>query len=417
MKYSDSLRLLCDILQRQLIPVRAVSLSAPISQIFDQNFLEFSKYIYNNNVSFQEFIGIPEDGHIYKMKDRFGLCYLYFLLPESDTDSLLFIGPYITAPMQEKLLIEFEEREGIPPQYHKLLTDYYSSLPVLSDHQHFLITVEVFAEKIIGHSPLTIIDKNLDSGIPASPINVYDGERQIENTLLDMSIMEHRYRFENDLMEAVSQGRTSKTDLLLESFPESPFEKRHADPVRNLKNYCIIMNTLLRKAAEKGGVHPVYLDSISSQFAIDIEQLSFTSEGKFMMQKMFHDYCRLVRKHSMKNYSPTVRKAVILIESDLSANLTLSSIAAVQNISSGYLSAVFKKETGQTVTEFIVEKRIQHAIHLLSTTNLQIQTVALHCGVMDVQYFSKLFKKYTGKTPKEFRATNAQAPESKGVFE
>ena len=81
----------------------------------------------------------------------------------------------------------------------------------------------------------------------------------------------------------------------------------------------------------------------------------------------------------------------------------MSTLAESQNVSSGYLSTVFKKETGKTVTGYIRDKRIKHAMHLLSTTHLQIQTIALHCGIMDVQYFSKLFKKQTGKTPKEYR--------------
>ena len=105
----------------------------------------------------------------------------------------------------------------------------------------------------------------------------------------------------------------------------------------------------------------------------------------------------------MGDYSPTVQKSIVIIESDLSAYLTLSSIAEQQNISPGYLSAVFKKETGKTITEYIREKRVKHAIYLLETTHLQIQTVALHCGIVDLQYFSKIFKKHTGKTPKEYR--------------
>ena len=63
----------------------------------------------------------------------------------------------------------------------------------------------------------------------------------------------------------------------------------------------------------------------------------------------------------------------------------------------------FKKETGKTVSEYIRDKRIEHAKYLLNTTHLQIQTIALHCGIMDVQYFSKIFKKQLGKTPKEYR--------------
>lgn len=163
------------------------------------------------------------------------------------------------------------------------------------------------------------------------------------------------------------------------------------------------MNTLCRKAAEKGGVHPMYLDRISSSFALRLEQMSSVQDAMPLMHDIFRSYCRLVRKHSMQSYSPVVQKAIMLVDSDLSANLTLSTLADSQSISPGYLSAVFRKETGRTVSEYIRERRMKHAAHLLVTTHLQVQTVALHCGIMDVQYFSKLFKKETGKTPREYR--------------
>ena len=163
------------------------------------------------------------------------------------------------------------------------------------------------------------------------------------------------------------------------------------------------MNTLLRKAAEDGGVHPVYINQISSEFATKIEQLTTVADNSSLMLDMFRSYCRLVRNHSMKDYSLLIQKTVLLIDSDLSANLSLRSLAANQNVSSGYLATTFKRETGKTVSEYIRDKRMKHAAHLLGTTHLQVQTIALHCGIMDVQYFSKTFKKYTGKTPKEYR--------------
>ena len=122
-----------------------------------------------------------------------------------------------------------------------------------------------------------------------------------------------------------------------------------------------------------------------------------------IMSEMVSAYCRLVYKHSVKGYSPTVKETVLIIETDISAELSLSTLAKRQGISAGHLATVFKKETGKTVLEYIIEKRIEHARYRLSTTNLQIQTVALHCGIVDVQHFSKLFKKKTGKTPTEYR--------------
>ena len=121
------------------------------------------------------------------------------------------------------------------------------------------------------------------------------------------------------------------------------------------------------------------------------------------MAEMFRSYCRLVRKHSMKNYSPPIQKVIAAIDFDLTANLTLSALAAMQNISPSYLSALFKQEVGETLTEYVNGKRIKRAMQLLETTKMQVQNVAQNCGILDVHYFSKIFKKTTGMTPKEYR--------------
>ena len=118
---------------------------------------------------------------------------------------------------------------------------------------------------------------------------------------------------------------------------------------------------------------------------------------------MFHAYCRLVRKKSLKGYSPPVQKAIALIDADLSGSLNLRTLAHSLNISSSYLSSLFKKETGQTLTDYIASRRMDLARHLLSRTKLQVQTVAQYCGISDVNYFSKLFKRHHGATPREYR--------------
>ena len=217
-------------------------------------------------------------------------------------------------------------------------------------------------------------------------------------------MLETRYAFENELMRAVALGQQHKVSLLVNTFKEEMFERRTQDSVRNVKNYCIILNTLLRKAAEKGGVHPIYIDRLSSGFALKIERAGESGVLHRLMPEMFSAYCRLVYKHTTRRYCPLVEKTVLVIDSDISAELSLASLAEKQGVSAGHLATTFKREIGKTVSEYIKDKRMEYAMHLLSTTHLQVQTVALHCGIMDVQYFSKMFNKKTGKTPKEYRA-------------
>lgn len=263
--------------------------------------------------------------------------------------------------------------------------------------------IDTLCERIWGSNYFSVVDIEHERKLPPSPLNVSGDGGDLNELPNNMLLMERRYNYENELMQAVSHGQLHKATQLLANISEVSFEKRVADPLRNMKNYCIIMNTLLRKAAENGGVHPIYLDRVSSGFAFQIEQVIDITAVESLMREMFRSYCRLVRKHSMKEYSPIIQKTITFIESDLSANLTLSTLAEVLNVSGGYLSTIFRKETGTTITEYIRDKRMKHAAYLLSSTHLQIQTVALHCGIMDVQYFSKLFKKHTGKTPKEYR--------------
>lgn len=50
-----------------------------------------------------------------------------------------------------------------------------------------------------------------------------------------------------------------------------------------------------------------------------------------------------------------------------------------------------------------IKKRIEHAVYLLSSTDMQIQNIAQYCGIPDVNYFTKIFKKVMNKTPSEFK--------------
>lgn len=118
---------------------------------------------------------------------------------------------------------------------------------------------------------------------------------------------------------------------------------------------------------------------------------------------MVKEYCLLVKKHSSNNYSLPIQRVITYIDTDLTADLSLKALSDSLNINSSYLSTLFKKETGMTLTNYVNKKRIEHAVYLLSSTDMQIQNIAQYCGIPDVNYFTKIFKKVMNKTPSEFK--------------
>lgn len=341
---------------------------------------------------------------IYRLTDIYLCKYLYLMLPENPA-SVLLIGPYTSLNISRKQIFQEAERFSVPPQLFKELEHYYSSIPVLNDDSFLLSVINSFAEVLWGSSDAyAMVDLKEDEGLP-NPVTWEEDSDSFSSkkTLLTMEIIERRYTYENELIRAVSLGMSHKAETMLSNFSELTLQQRVSDPLRNMKNYCIIMNTVMRKAAEQGSVHPIYLDRVSSEFAQKIELAGSIPSGYKIMTEMVPAYCRLVTKHSSLNYSPFIRKTLVYIDADLSGDLSLHSLASIQNISSGYLSTLFKKEVGVTLTDYVNSRRVKQASQLLRSTVLQIQTIAQYCGIPDVNYFSKTFKRYFGCTPKDYR--------------
>lgn len=176
-----------------------------------------------------------------------------------------------------------------------------------------------------------------------------------------------------------------------------------------MRSYATVTNTILRKAAEYGGVHPIHIHPLFHACIQKAEEICSVEEGKKLIRHMVRKYCMLVQNHSHSQYSPPIKQAITEIELNLSKNLSLHTLARQINISPNHLSTLFRKETGSTLTDFMNQKRIEHALLLLNTTNWQIQVIAQDCGITDANYFTKLFKRIVGMTPNEYRRQILQA--------
>ncbi len=102
-----------------------------------------------------------------------------------------------------------------------------------------------------------------------------------------------------------------------------------------------------------------------------------------------------------------IEKAKVYIEKNYMDDVNLAEIANQVHLSPTYFSRFFKLHSGETLTDYIVKKRIEKAIEMLIEGKTKVYEVSQKVGYRDSKYFYKIFKKYTGYTPKEyyFRST------------
>lgn len=335
---------------------------------------------------------------VYFIRDLFWCHYLCVPVPNAGHSQILFIGPFATEDATLGLVRSLTENLQIPDIHFPFLSQYYTSLPVLRDKSCMRSILACLCSRLYD-APYRILTQEWKG----SPILQYDTHDSLGQNREIAETIELRYQGEQNLMDAISRGDYTAAKEYLNQTGSYGLEQRLADTIRDKKNYLIIFNTLCRKAAQYGGVHPVYLDELSSRFAIQLETLHNVSKLDAMQGEMVYKYSLLVQNHSTRSYSPVIQKAVDFICLNLKDDLSLSTLADQLSIHKSYLSSLFKRETGTTLTDFVTDRRISHAIYLLNTTNEQVQEIASSCGIPDLSYFTKIFRRKKGMTPTQYR--------------
>ena len=97
-------------------------------------------------------------------------------------------------------------------------------------------------------------------------------------------------------------------------------------------------------------------------------------------------------------------KARKYIEEHADEKLSLTEVAHVVNGNANYLSERFKQVTGTKFVEYLARFRFEKACRLLHDTNLRISEIAFAAGFQSLSQFNRIFKRFSGKSPTEYRA-------------
>ncbi|BAU25999.1 AraC-like DNA-binding protein [Aneurinibacillus soli] len=112
-----------------------------------------------------------------------------------------------------------------------------------------------------------------------------------------------------------------------------------------------------------------------------------------------------LRYHDQIADDKLIQQCSRYINEHYTEDLTVTCVAGQVNLSPAYFSRLFKKETGRSFVEYVTFVRLQRAIWLLRHTNKTIEQIAEELGFNTPNYFSAIFKKYAGLAPSEYRGT------------
>lgn len=319
----------------------------------------------------------------------------FYFIPDDTAEKHYVLGPFLVENIKEKELKSIITKHFGKEEIRTNI-NYYRMLPVLSSIQRRRL--ESLLKEI---SLLNIKEISLKSEKPKEDAVFISALSNYRNGVAEA--IEQRYKIENGVLDCIRFGtpelldnlgayRLHKTDMLNSS-----------DRLRNIKNLSLSGNTLFRKAAEQGGVPPVYLDRTSREFSITIEQSTTVEALENLWYQMIFDYCKLVQNEKLSGYSAPIRTIINHILLHLEAQHSLDELAKLINRNPKYLSTTFKREVGVGLNEYINSARIQHSLTLLRNTDYSVSNIAMLVGFNDANYFTKVFTKEIGCTPSQYR--------------
>ena len=232
----------------------------------------------------------------------------------------------------------------------------------------------------------------------------FGNDISIENIRKNPYEIEQRYLAEHTLLNSVSMGDYEASVKNIEYLFTFKMEARSEDKLRNIRHMMVILNTLCRKHIELvNHIHPLYIDDVSYKIAKRLQEIEDLQSMENIYKEILRRYCLLVQNHSRKGYGDTVKNVVAYIDFHYYEDLSLSTLAIKFSLSRSYLSSLFKKEVGITLTDYLHKARIRQAIFLLNSSHLSIGDIATACGYTDFNYFIRVFKKLKGISPKTYQ--------------
>jgi len=242
-----------------------------------------------------------------------------------------------------------------------------------------------------------ILKGEADFATESMPVNRPQEDENVEP-------IHNTYDFERILLSHIRGGQTEKLKKLFASQPVGRPGKIAYDELRQQKNLFVCSATLATRAAIEGGMDKERAFSLSDLYIQSMERLYRLNDISSLMTKMLLDFTEgvavVLRGGCNTNLSKSVHNFIL---SNINYSLSTANIAKELKVNRTYLCEQFKLDTGKSLNAYITEIIIIEAKRLLQVTTKPVVEISDLLGFSSQSYFQNVFKKMTGKTPKQYR--------------
>ena len=313
-------------------------------------------------------------------------------------DGFLYMGPMSHTRLSQSKLRQMAKAYGIGSEDQRVLPVF--TLPEIRNM--ILLTNTVLANASLENEELLQLNRIITR-------NEQQTKREQTHFVLkeeeedDDAAVRHSYHEEQLLMQAIREGRSADAVRLAESMDRDS-GRLSDDDVRHHRNLAIVGISLCARAAIEGGVSPRSAYRVSGYYIQRCDAARDPAHLLHYRNRAIEELAgRVHEKLNKPHGSNYVERCKSYVRQHYREKIYLEEVAETLGISAGYLSKLFKRETGQCLQDYINEERVFRAANLLIYSDLSLPEIAQYVHFPTQSYFGKIFKQYKNMTPKAFR--------------
>ncbi|MGN0506910.1 MAG: helix-turn-helix domain-containing protein [Lachnospiraceae bacterium] len=342
---------------------------------------------------------------------RAGVCatplyqfYGYLSLPE---DCLIIIGPTRIINddkrLIENLLFLLEIPSDKRQEYERLL---FCAPVITAERMSWMLSylMSSSTNHIFPVENVFLDTQTKDYGAEVQKASLHHTLNS-ENDEVAKGTVQNSYHMEQLLLSYIREGQHQKLAELFSATPSIAEGTMAQDSLRQKKNAGICCAAISSRAAIDGGMDSQSAFRLSDLYIQKFELIRDIKSAEKLTWEMMIDYAKRVQqiKYNTKEDSVLFQKCAAYISRNIYRNIRTEELAAETGYARTYLCSQFKKQTGISLSQYILQEKVIEAQRMLQFTDKSLSEIAAQFSFSSQSHFQTVFKKLTGETPLAFR--------------